>query len=62
MPKLHAVYRLDFAIKLKEKGHMEVIATANPQKPWLKCWFFVETEAFLTDLQELVKEVKNERI
>ena len=57
--KLHVVYRLDFAIKLKEKGHIEVYSRRNPQKPWLYCWYFVETEAFLTDLQDLMEEVKN---
>ena len=31
--KLQVVYRLDFAIKLKEKGYMEVFSKRNPQKP-----------------------------
>ena len=35
--KLQVVYRLDFAIKLKEKGYMEVFSKRNPQKPWLYC-------------------------
>lgn len=59
--KLHVVYRLDFAVKLKEKGHIEVFSKRNPQKPWLYCWYFVETESFLTDLQMLMEEVKNGR-
>ena len=57
--KLHVVYRLDFAVKLKEKGHMEVFSKRNPQKPWLYCWYFVETESFLADLQALMEDVKN---
>ena len=57
--KLHVVYRLDFAVKLKEKGHIEVFSKRNPQKPWLYCWYFVETEAFLTDLHELMEGSKN---
>jgi len=57
--KLHVVYRLDFAIKLKEKGHIEVFSKRNPQKPWLYCWYFAETESFLADLQELMEGSKN---
>ena len=57
--KLHVVYRLDFAVKLKEKGHIEAFSRRNKQKPWLYCWYFVETESFLADLQELMEESKN---
>ena len=60
--KLQVVYRLDFAIKLKEKGYMEVFSKRNPQKPWLYCWYFVKTDAFMADLQELMEGSKNERI
>jgi len=59
--KLHVVYRLDFAMKLKEMGHIEAFNKRNPQKPWLYCWYFVETESFLTDLQRLMEGSKNGR-
>ena len=57
--KFHVVYRLDFAVKLKEKGYVEVFTKPNPQKPHLKCWYFVESEPFLTDLQKLMEGSKN---
>ena len=59
--KTHVIYRLDFAIKLKEKGHIELFSKRNPQKPWLICWYFQETESFLLDLQKLKEKVKNDR-
>lgn len=57
--KLRAVYRLDFAIELKKRGHTDVFTRRNPQKPWLTCWYFIETESFLADLQELMEGSKN---
>ena len=60
--KLKVVYRLDFAIRLKEMGYVEAFSKRNPQKPWLLCWYFVETDSFLADLQKLMEESKNERI
>ena len=57
--KLSVVYRLDFMLKLKEKGHNVIFSKPNPRKPWLQCWYFVETESFLTDLNELMEGSKN---
>lgn len=57
--KFHVVYRLDFAVELKKRGHIEAFSKKNPQKPWLVCWYFVETESFLTDLQELMEVSKD---
>ena len=57
--KLKVVYRLDFAMRLKEMGHIEAFSKCNPQKPWLLCWYFVETDSFLADLQKLKEESKN---
>ena len=57
--KFHVVYRLDFAVELKKRGHIEVFSKSNPQKPWLICWYFAETESFLKDLQELMEVNKN---
>lgn len=57
--KLKVVYRLDFAMRLKEMGHIEAFSKHNPQKPWLLCWYFVETDSFLADLQRLKEESEN---
>ena len=57
--RFHVVYRLDFAVELKKRGYIEAFSKRNPQKPWLICWYFVETESFLKDLQELMEVNKN---
>lgn len=59
--KLCAVYRMDFVVKLREKGYRELFTKPNPQKPWLQCWYFLKTEEFMNDLQKLIGGVHNGR-
>ena len=50
------VYKLDYAIKMKLKGHQLVTTMPNPKKTQYQCWVFVDDDTFESDLQEIIYE------
>ena len=50
------VYRMDYAMKLMEKGHNVIATMPNTEKPELIMWVFESTDTFEQDLSNLVKE------
>ena len=50
------VYKLDYAIKMKLKGHQLITTIPNPKKAQYQCWVFVDDDTFESDLQEVIYE------
>lgn len=53
--KVIVVYRMDYAMALKDMGHIVKDIMPNPQKPYLNCWIFEKDASFDEDLSNLQK-------
>lgn len=50
------VYRMDYAMKLKQKGHIVDSIMPNPKNNKYNVWIFQNDETFDTDLQALISK------
>lgn len=48
------VYRMDYAMKLKQKGHIIDSIMPNPKNNKYNVWIFQNDETFDADLKELI--------
>lgn len=50
------VYRMDFAMKLKNMGHIVSSTMPNPKNNRYNVWIFENDETFDSDLQALISD------
>lgn len=50
------VYRMDYAMKLKQKGHIVDSIMPNPKNNKYNVWIFQNDETFDTDLKALISK------
>lgn len=50
------VYRMDYAMKLKGKGHIIDSTMPNPKNNKYNVWIFKNDETFDADLKELISK------
>lgn len=50
------VYRMDYAMKLKDKGHTINSIMPNPKNNKYNVWIFKNDETFDADLKELISK------
>lgn len=50
------VYRMDYAMKLKSKGHIIDSTMPNPKNNKYNVWIFKNDETFDADLKELISK------
>lgn len=48
------IYKLDYAVQMKLKGHQLITTMPNPKKTEYQCWVFVDDLTFEDDLQEII--------
>ena len=54
--KMKIIYKMQYAIKLKIKGHNVLTTMPNPNNNKLDCWVFEDDQTLDSDLQELIEE------
>ncbi len=50
------IYRMDYALTLKQKGHKVAGVMPNPQKPEYNAWIFEYDDTLEADLNSLIRE------
>lgn len=50
------VYKLEYAVQMKLKGHQLITTMPNPKKIEYQCWVFLNDSTFEEDLQEIIHE------
>lgn len=50
------VYKLQYAVQMKLKGHQLITTMPNPKRNEYQCWVFVDDQTFEEDLQQIIHE------
>lgn len=55
-PQIKIVYKMQYAIKMKLKGHNILTTMKNPKNEKYQCWVFKDDQTFDSDLHEIIEE------
>lgn len=59
--KTKIVYKMQYAIKMRLKGHKAITTLPNPVDSRYQCWIFEDDQTFDSDLHDIIEEGRKSR-